>query len=156
MKCIRKYVSHTKFANEDISYASKARKSWKKNKTTSAIPISTKYWIHYGLNVWLELYHCLLRDGYCTLDLFSQGRCNTHHTPKRCIINFDWWNAIMNQNIIGIVSLFGSRWVLHIWLISSNFDWDKIRHKSEISWNCIFVCFVEYLVNSNRKYYQWR
>ena len=69
------------------------------------------------------MYHCLVCDGYCIFDLFSQIRFNTHHAPKWYIINFGWcnihhepgknWNCItIKPRKNRIVSLFGLRWVL--------------------------------------------
>ena len=96
----------------------KLKKILQKNEITSAILISTEYWIYNGLNVWLEMYHCLICDGYCIFDLFSQSRCNTHHAPKKYITNVDWCNTHHKpkQNWKCISNWFAMN-ISHIWLI---------------------------------------
>ena len=71
---------------------------------------------------------------------------------------------ITNQNKIGNVLVIGLQWIYHIFdlffkvnaISTTNFDWGNIRYKLETSWNCISICFVEYLVTSRRKYFLWR
>ena len=65
--------------------------------------------------MFLELYHCLGCNGYCIYLTFSLTRYNTHHAQKICIIKL-FFDAIpiTNHNVFSIVSLFGSRWLLHI------------------------------------------
>ena len=133
MKCIRQYVSCIEYANENVSYACKTKKVLKNNEITSAILISTKYGIHNGLNVWLEMYHCLICDGYCMFDLFSQSRCNTHHILERYITNVDWCNTHHEPlRKLKLYRCLGWQRVLHIWLIFFKIDAIPITNQNKI------------------------
>ena len=75
------------------------------------------------LNVWLqlnklELYHYLVRDGYCIFFLIL--KVNVILVTHQKYVSQTLFDAIpiLNHNVFGIVSLFGLRWVVHIWFFS--------------------------------------
>ena len=77
---------------------------------------------------WIFGWKCLICDGYCIFDLFSQSRCNTHHAPKKYITNIDWWNTHHKpKKNWKCISIWFPMNILHIWLI---FKYEcNIQHK---------------------------
>ena len=65
--------------------------------------------------MFLELYHCLGCDGYCIyLTYFFKVDAIPIMHQKHASQNFFVAIPITNHNVFSILSLFGSRWVLHI------------------------------------------